>query len=57
MSNSKELVGLAGEYAVASELCRRGYYSQLTLGNHKKTARVGCADKKEAHLFFYRRQQ
>jgi len=34
---SKENVGLAGEYAVASELCKRGFYAQLTLGNHKKT--------------------
>jgi hypothetical protein len=34
---SKELLGLAGEYAVASELCRRGIYAQLTLGNHKRT--------------------
>ncbi len=34
---NKEAVGLAGEYAVASELCKRGYYAQLTLGNHKKT--------------------
>lgn len=32
-----EAIGLAGEYAVASELCRRGLYAQLTLGNHKKT--------------------
>ncbi len=36
-TNSKELIGLAGEYAVAFELCRRGFYAQLTLGNHKKT--------------------
>ncbi|UAA37519.1 hypothetical protein KIH87_12435 [Paraneptunicella aestuarii] len=35
--SSKETIGLAGEYAVAFELCRRGYYAQLTLGNHKKT--------------------
>ncbi|TSA58313.1 MAG: hypothetical protein D4R39_00910 [Methylophilaceae bacterium] len=34
---NKESVGLAGEYAVASELCKRGFYAQLTLGNHKKT--------------------
>ena len=33
----KELLGLAGEYAVASQLCRRGIYVQLTLGHHKKT--------------------
>ena len=33
----KEAIGLAGEYAVASELCKRGFYAQLTLGNHKKT--------------------
>jgi hypothetical protein len=32
---AKELIGLAGEYAVASELCRRGVYAQLTLGNRK----------------------
>jgi len=37
MKMSKELVGLAGEYAVASELCRRGAYAQLTLGHHKRT--------------------
>jgi predicted AAA+ superfamily ATPase len=34
---SRELLGLAGEYAVASELCRRGLYAQLTMGNHKQT--------------------
>jgi hypothetical protein len=34
---STELLNLAGEYAVASELCRRGVYSQLTLGHHKRT--------------------
>jgi hypothetical protein len=33
----KEKIGLAGEYGVASELCKRGFYAQLTLGNHKKT--------------------
>ena len=37
MKMSKELVGLSGEYAVASELCRRGVYAQLTLGHHKRT--------------------
>jgi hypothetical protein len=34
---SKELLGLAGEYGVASELCKRGFYAQLTLGHHKRT--------------------
>jgi hypothetical protein len=33
----KELLGLSGEYAVASELCKRGIYAQLTLGHHKRT--------------------
>ncbi len=33
---SKEHLGLAGEYAVAAELCRRGVYAQLTLGHHKR---------------------
>ena len=34
---SREFLGLAGEYAVGSELCRRGMYAQLTLGTHKHT--------------------
>ena len=37
MSVATETIGLAGEYAVAAELCRRGIYCQLTLGNRKKT--------------------
>lgn len=37
MSVASETIGLAGEYAVAAELCRRGVYCQLTLGNRKKT--------------------
>jgi hypothetical protein len=35
--NLKETLGLSAEYAVASELCRRGIYAQLTLGNRKRT--------------------
>jgi hypothetical protein len=31
----KEYLGLAGEYAVASELCRRGVWAQVTLAQHK----------------------
>ncbi len=37
MNEKRESLSLAGEYAVASELCKRGFYAQLTLGNHKKT--------------------
>lgn len=33
----KETLGLAAEFAVASELCRMGLYAQLTLGNRKRT--------------------
>lgn len=32
-----QTIGLAAEFAVASELCRRGVYTQLTLGNLKRT--------------------
>lgn len=32
----RDVLGLAAEYAVASELCRRGFYAQLTLGNYKR---------------------
>ncbi len=37
MDIPKHTLGLAGEYAVATELCRRGVYAQLTLGNWKRT--------------------
>lgn len=33
----RETLGLAGEFSVASELCKRGIYAQLTLGNRKRT--------------------
>ena len=33
----KEMVGLAAEFAVASELCRRDIYAQLTSGHQKRT--------------------
>ena len=46
MTIEKETIGLAGEYAVASELCKRGYYAQLTLGHHKKTDLVVEDDEK-----------
>lgn len=37
MKIPKETLSLAGEFAVASELCRRGIYAQLTLGLRKRT--------------------
>ncbi len=37
MKLSKDILGLSAEYAVASELCRRIIYAQLTLGTHKRT--------------------
>jgi hypothetical protein len=36
-SSGREKIGLASEYAQAAELCRLGFYAQLTLGHHKKT--------------------
>ena len=33
----KALLGLAGEYIVASEICRRGYHAQITFGRWKNT--------------------
>ena len=40
----KNTVGIAAEYAVASELARRGIYAQLTLGNQKRTDLLIFAD-------------
>lgn len=42
---SKETLGLAGEYAAASELCKRGVYAQLTLGNRKRTDLLVDSDR------------
>jgi hypothetical protein len=46
----KSLLGIAGEYAVASELCRRGVYAQLTLGNRKKVDLLLDGEKKIARV-------
>jgi len=37
MAIDKWILGVAGEFAVAAELCRRGMYAQLTLGHRKRT--------------------
>jgi hypothetical protein len=37
ISIDKGILGIAGEFAVATELCRRNIYAQLTLGNRKRT--------------------
>jgi len=37
MKIEKQILGLAAEFAVASELCRRNVYAQLTLGMRKRT--------------------
>lgn len=36
MKIEKSILGIAGEFAVATELCRRNIYAQLTLGNLKR---------------------
>jgi len=37
MAIEKSVLGVAAEFAVAAELCRRGVYAQLTLGHRKRT--------------------
>ena len=37
MKLERSILGLAAEYAVASELCKRNVYAQLTLGVKKRT--------------------
>ncbi len=46
MKVEKSLLGLAGKYAVASELCRRGVHARLTVENGKRV--ILLADGKEA---------
>ena len=36
MKIEKSILGIAGEFAVAAELCRRNIYAQLTLGHQKR---------------------
>ena len=43
----KQIVGLAAEFAVASELCRRNIYAQLTLGHQKRTDLLICSEDNE----------
>lgn len=50
MNVSKETLGLAGEFAVGSELCRRGVYCQLTLGNRKRTDLLIETDQQLARI-------
>jgi len=45
MKIEKTNLGLAGEYAVASELCRRNIYAQLTLGHQKRVDLLVYKDK------------
>jgi hypothetical protein len=37
MKLKRENLNMAGEYAVASEICRRNFYAQITLGRLKRT--------------------
>jgi hypothetical protein len=37
VTTDKAILGVAGEFAVAAELCRRNLYAQLTLGHQKRT--------------------
>jgi len=37
MPIKRENLNMAGEYAVASEICRRNYFAQITLGRWKRT--------------------
>ena len=41
----KYTIGLSGEYAVASELCRRGINANITLGNLKRTDLLAFTDE------------
>jgi len=50
MPIDKAILGIAGEFAVASELCRRNVYAQLTLGNQKRTDLLVYRDDKYVRI-------
>lgn len=37
----RTLLGVAGEFSVATELCRRNIYAQPTFGNQKRVDLLG----------------
>ena len=41
----KSLIGVAGEFLVAAELCRRGIYAQPTFGNQKRIDLLAFGDR------------
>lgn len=51
----KILTGLAGEYHVAAELCRRGFFASLTLKNGEtghallRSTEQPCVARREIH--------
>ncbi len=45
MRIDKSKLGIAGEYAVAAQLCRQGVYAQLTLGNLKRADLLVLSEK------------
>lgn len=46
----KSILGVAGELAVASELCRKNIYAQLTFGNQKRTDLLIFRQKKSCRI-------
>lgn len=40
----KSILGVAGEFAIAAELCRQNVYAQLTLGHQKRTDLLVAGD-------------
>jgi hypothetical protein len=51
MPIEKAILSVAGELAVAAELCRRNIYAQLTLGNQKRTDLLVFADTAKSKRF------
>ena len=43
-------LSMAGEYAVASEICRRNFYAQITLGRLKRTDILVYNPETKKHL-------
>jgi len=49
MAVNRSILAVAGEFAVAAELCRRDIYAQLTLGHQKRTDLLVFSEAQHAY--------
>jgi len=49
-SSRKAIIGLAGEYMVASQICRLDYFAQITYGRWKNVDIIAVNPERKKHI-------